>query len=96
MTADLPSSGESATAQTRKALANIERWNPIVNAMITVTADEARRTAAELDRAAGEGEWPGVLQGMTISLKDCIDMAGVLTTGATKILGDNMAARTHS
>jgi aspartyl-tRNA(Asn)/glutamyl-tRNA(Gln) amidotransferase subunit A len=91
MTAEMPASGDSASVQTRKALANIERWNPIVNAMIAVTADEAQRAAAELDRAADEGEWLGVLHGVTISLKDCIDMAGVATTGATKILSDNIA-----
>ena len=91
MTTERPSSGDSASEQTRKALANIERWNPLVNAMITVTADEAERAAARLDQAAEEGEWCGVLQGMTISLKDCIDMAGVATTGASKILRDNIA-----
>lgn len=91
MTVEMPSPSDSASVQTRKALANIERWNPLVNAMITVTADEAQRTAADRDRAAEDGEWLGVLHGMTMSLKDCIDMAGVLTTGATKILSDNIA-----
>lgn len=79
-----------ATRQTQMALANIDRWNPLVNAMITVTADEARETAAEIDRAA-DGDWLGLLQGMTISLKDCVDMKGVRTTGASKVLENNVA-----
>ena len=61
-----------------------------MNAMITVTADEARETAAEIDRAA-DGDWLGLLQGMTISLKDCVDMKGVRTTGASKVLENNVA-----
>ena len=91
MTTDASIPNGLATRQTQVALANIELWNPLVNAMITVTADEARETAAELDRAAAEGDWRGLLHGMTLSLKDCVDMQGVRTTGASKILENNVA-----
>jgi aspartyl-tRNA(Asn)/glutamyl-tRNA(Gln) amidotransferase subunit A len=59
--------------------------------MITVTGDEALQRAAELDRAAEQGEWLRLLHGMTVSLKDCMDMQGVRTTGASKILENNFA-----
>lgn len=88
---DVDAAGGSASAATATALANIRRWNPLVNSMITVTEDEARHTAQELDRTASNGDWVGLLHGMTISLKDCIDMKGVPTTAASRILEGNVA-----
>lgn len=81
-----------AVAATQRALDNIARWNPVVNAMITVTADRALRQAEELDSAAASGAWHGVLHGVTVNLKDNIDLAGVPTTGASVILKDNVPA----
>jgi aspartyl-tRNA(Asn)/glutamyl-tRNA(Gln) amidotransferase subunit A len=83
--------GDSASERTQAAIANIRRWNPVVNSMITVTADEALQRAEELDRAAASGGYVGLLHGVTISLKDCIDMEGVRTTGASRILASNVA-----
>ncbi len=50
----LPSVGW-AVAETRNALVNNERWNPVVNAMISVTAKEAEQTAVDLNCGAGDG-----------------------------------------
>jgi len=44
-----PAAGPASQAVS-EALAAIERWNPIVNAMITVRGDAAHARAAELDR----------------------------------------------
>ncbi|GAB3654390.1 amidase [Ramlibacter alkalitolerans] len=83
----------AAVAATREALANIERWNPVINAMITVTADRALQRAAELDAAAAAGEWCGLLHGLVVNLKDNIDLEGVPTTGATVLRRGHRAER---
>lgn len=90
-----PSSLGSAVQETRRALDRIERLNPSINAMICTTAEPALRTAEALDRAAAAGEWRGLLHGMTVSVKDNVDVAGVPTTAASVILKDNVA-RTHA
>ncbi len=74
-------------------LGRIQAWNPVVNAMITVTAEAARTRADELDALASAGESPGALYGMVLNLKDCLDLAGYPTTAASVILKDNIAAR---
>lgn len=56
--------------------------------MITVTGDSALARAAEVDAAAVRGESPGLLSGMTITLKDVIHTAGVRTTGGSKFFAD--------
>lgn len=75
-------------------LARIERFNPDLNAYITVTAELARQQAkkaeAELSVARGRKSRRdrGPLHGIPISLKDNICTAGVRTTAGSKILGD--------
>lgn len=83
----------SAVAATRAALDAVERWNPSTKAMLAVTADQALETAEAIDRRQARGEWCGLLAGMTMSLKDNVDMAGVETTAGSKILMGNVANR---
>jgi aspartyl-tRNA(Asn)/glutamyl-tRNA(Gln) amidotransferase subunit A len=87
-----PSSLGGALPETNKALANIEKFNPVVNAMISVCAEAALARARELDDAAAEGRWCGLLHGMTVSVKDNVDVAGMATTAASGILRDNIAS----
>ena len=65
------------------ALTAIERHDEAINAMITVTADEARRAADAADHAAGQSRWLGLLHGMTMAIKDNIQTAGVRTTSGS-------------
>lgn len=83
------------TAQNRAqyALSQIERWNPVLNAMLTVTASEALRSAQRMDALTERGEWTGLLGGVTVSLKDNIDWVGTATTAASVILKDNRPKR---
>ena len=83
----------SAVAATETALEAIEAWNPSTKAMLTVTSDAALERAAEIDTRLATGEWSGLLAGMTMSLKDNIDMAGLVTTAGSKILANNMSNR---
>lgn len=82
-----------AVDRTRAAIDAIEAWNPTTKAMLTVTADAALAMARSLDRRAERGEWCGLLAGMTMSLKDNIDVAGSITTAGSKILANNLANR---
>lgn len=83
----------SAVAAVETALDNIQRWNPVVNAMITVTEPAARERAAALDAQAARGQWAGLLHGAVINLKDCLDWVGTPTTAASVILADNYPTR---
>jgi aspartyl-tRNA(Asn)/glutamyl-tRNA(Gln) amidotransferase subunit A len=79
----------SVHVQLEQSLQNIQRFNPVLNAMLTVKAQDARIRAAEIDHAQAQGQWCGLLAGLTVSLKDNIDWVGTPTTAATVILKDN-------
>ena len=89
----MPTMTRSAVAETRAALDAVVRWNPSTRAMLAVTADDALRTAEAIDERQAKGEWCGLLAGMTMSLKDNIDVAGVETTAGSRILAGNVANR---
>jgi amidase len=61
-------------------LAQIERVNPHLNAIITLDAEGARRRAREADAALARGEWWGPLHGLPLTLKDSHMTAGLRTT----------------
>lgn len=82
-----------AAAAVEQALAAIERWNPVVNAMITVRAEAARERATELDHLAAQGRSAGPLHGWVINLKDCLDWSSVPTTAASVILRNNLPVK---
>ncbi len=73
---------------TRAVLDRIERLNPKINAYLTVLPDSALAAAkaAELQMAAGVDLGP--LQGVPVSVKDIIRVAGTRTTAASRILVD--------
>ena len=85
--------GRTAIHNTRLALAAIDAWNPSTKAMLTVTADAALAAAAAVDRRQANGDWCGLLAGMTMSIKDCVDVGGVVTTAGSKILAGNVSNR---
>jgi aspartyl-tRNA(Asn)/glutamyl-tRNA(Gln) amidotransferase subunit A len=73
---------------TEAYLRRIERWNPTLNAYLTVTAeralDDARTAAADL----GAGRDRGPLHGIPLALTDLYATAGIRTTAGSKILAD--------
>src|SRR5579871_6094223 len=75
---------------TRACLARIEKYQPVLNAFITVTGDgalaDARRKEAELQH----GKPRSPLHGIPIALKDNIDTAGVRTTAASGVFKDRV------
>ena len=83
----------SSEQLTAAALARITERNPTLNAFITVTADLALEQARAADREIAADAPRGPLHGIPISLKDLIDVAGVPTTAASRVLRGNVAAR---
>jgi aspartyl-tRNA(Asn)/glutamyl-tRNA(Gln) amidotransferase subunit A len=75
----------SATELAAAHLDAIEKLNPVLNAYLTVTADQARAeaTAADEARAAGEDR---PLLGIPLGIKDLFCTEGVRTTAGSKIL----------
>jgi aspartyl-tRNA(Asn)/glutamyl-tRNA(Gln) amidotransferase subunit A len=59
---------------------------------ITLTRERALRRAAELDSLTSRDEPMPPLAGVPVAVKDLIDVAGVVTTGGSKVLADNIAA----
>lgn len=61
-------------------LAQIERQNPQLNAVVTLDSEGARRQAALADAALARGEVWGPLHGLPLTLKDGHSTAGMRTT----------------
>jgi aspartyl-tRNA(Asn)/glutamyl-tRNA(Gln) amidotransferase subunit A len=73
---------------TEAYLARIERWNPHLNAYLTVMAEDARVTARRAEAELGARTERGPLHGIPVGLKDLLATAGVRTTAGSKILAD--------
>jgi aspartyl-tRNA(Asn)/glutamyl-tRNA(Gln) amidotransferase subunit A len=78
----------SSVELTDAALARIERFNPSLNAFLTVIADRARRQARQAERDILRKRPRGLLHGIPISLKDNFWTRGIRTTAGSTILGD--------
>lgn len=72
-------------ARLEQYLQRIEQFDPILNAMMEVTADSARHDADRADRLERTGKSTGILHGMIVALKDNIDTAGIRTTSGSRL-----------
>ena len=90
MARELKAKKVSSEELTRVFLERIERFNPKLNAFITVLKEQALAEARAADQrlAAGQG---GPLLGLPIAHKDIFCTAGVKTTCASKMLADFVA-----
>ncbi|MCW5978956.1 MAG: amidase [Bryobacteraceae bacterium] len=80
----------SAVELTAACLQRIEKLNPILNAFITVTGEQALEQARELDDEARRGRRRSPIHGVPIALKDLIDTAGIRTTAASALFADRV------
>ncbi len=71
-------------------LAQIERYNPALNAVVTLDADQARARARAADAVRSRGEACGPLHGVPFTLKDALATAGMRTTTGFPPFADHM------
>ena len=69
-------------------LAQIDRVNPAVNAIVTLLPEEALAAADEADRKIGRGDLLGPLHGLPIAHKDLVPTKGIRTTWGSPIYRD--------
>ncbi len=68
----------------RACLERINKVNPKINAVVTLTAERALEDAKRADVALAKGECHGPLHGVPMTIKDSFDTAGVRSTAGTK------------
>ena len=90
LAAQLAAGRMSSVELTRHFLERIERLNPVLNAVITLTADTALQAAAAPDRRRAAGE-RGPLLGIPLIHKDIFCTDGIRTSCGSRML-DNFIA----
>lgn len=78
----------SSVELTKLMLERIEKLNPRINAIVTVTAEQALRRAADADAALAAGKIWGPLHGVPCTVKDTFETEGVRTTAGAPFLKD--------
>lgn len=71
-------------------LDRISAVNPKVNAIVTLMAADALKSADAADKAVASGAELGPLHGVPFSIKDALDTAGVLTQRGSKLFAGNV------
>jgi amidase len=79
----------SATEVMRAFIAQVERVNPKVNAIVTFLPEQALKEAKALDR---KKPFPGPLVGLPIAYKDLVATKGIRTTFGSLVHKDNVPA----
>jgi aspartyl-tRNA(Asn)/glutamyl-tRNA(Gln) amidotransferase subunit A len=64
--------------------------NPKINAVVTLMADDALKSADAADKMVAGGAVLGPLHGVPFSIKDSLDTAGVLTKRGSKLFAGNI------
>lgn len=74
----------SSVDLTTRMLERIKRFNPRLNAIVTVTGKEALARARAADEARRRDECWGPFHGVPCTVKDSIETAGVRTTAGAR------------
>ncbi|MBI4271424.1 MAG: amidase [Candidatus Rokubacteria bacterium] len=80
----------SVTEVVEAHLAQIERLNPAVNAIVTLTAERALADARAKDAALACGDAAGALLGLPVAHKDLVPTRGIRTTYGSPIYRDHV------
>src|SRR5436190_6585472 len=87
----------SAVEVMRSFIAQIERVNPRVNAIVTFLPERALRDARSLDRRLSNRRTatPGPLAGLPIAYKDLVATKGIRTTLGSRVYADQVPTQDH-
>jgi len=92
--ADAIRRGEISSVElTTRMLDRVARFNPKLNAIVTLTADAALARANAADEARGRGEWWGRFHGVPCTVKDTLETAGVRTTAGAPQFASHVATQ---
>ena len=83
----------SSLELTKHIFERIEKYNPALNAVITLLKEDALNRARAADDALAKGEIWGPLHGVPCSVKDTIEIANVLTTAGSPELATHIPKR---
>ncbi len=81
----------SATELLEQHLLRIARYNPTLNAIVIPNEEQARNQAARADAAYERGNELGPLHGLPLTIKDCIEVAGLRATAGVVELADHIS-----
>ncbi len=82
----------SALELMEATLREIERVNPVVNAIVTLLPERALAGARAADEALARGDEAGSLHGLPVAHKETNPTAGIRTTFGSPIYADNVPA----
>jgi amidase len=82
----------SATEVVKAFIAQIERVNPKVNAIVTFLPEQALKAAGAIDRRKGKS----LLGGLPIAYKDNVQTKGIRTTFGSPVYKDNIPNEDHA
>ena len=69
----------SATEVTQSVLERLDAVNPLINAVVAEFPEEALNAARTVDEAIARDEFPGLLAGVPVTIKENVDQAGHAT-----------------
>ncbi len=75
---------------TERVLERIAALDGMLNAFITILAEQARHGARQAERDVLAGDYRGPLHGIPLSVKDLFATKGILTTAGSRILARNV------
>jgi Asp-tRNA(Asn)/Glu-tRNA(Gln) amidotransferase A subunit family amidase len=73
-------------------LERLQRFNPKLECVITLTPGLARAHARAADAEIAQGKWRGPLHGVPFGVKDLLDTAGIRTTWGAEFFKDRVPA----
>ncbi len=71
-------------------LDRIDRVNPAVNAIVTLSAEAAVDAADSADANIARGDWPGPLTGLPVAHKDLFPTRGIRTTWGSPLYAEHV------
>jgi amidase len=83
----------SSVELTTRMLARISRYNPQLNAIVTLTPDAALARARAADEALARGDWWGPFHGVPATIKDNVETAGVRSTAGAVAFASHVPLR---